>query len=261
MPGSGIETVQLVNQPQKVSSGRVPRAVAETIATAAGRADRHDPVRQGTGGPAGNAALTAWLGLVLLVMFVGELLTLFDVHGLINWHVAIGALLIPPALAKTASTGWRIIGYYRGEAHYVHAGPPPLLLRVLGPLVVATTLAVLATGTVLVALGEQTSRTTLLSPLGFRVDWVTLHQGAFIAWAVATGLHVIGRLFPAARLVTGRAGTDGRVPGAALRVAAFGLTVATAAVAAVILVHADGTWHHRSDHGDHFHGPASTERR
>jgi hypothetical protein len=36
---------------------------------------------------------------VLLVLFVAELLTLFDVRGLVDWHVAIGALAIPPASA------------------------------------------------------------------------------------------------------------------------------------------------------------------
>ena len=41
-----------------------------------------------TGGPAGNAALTAWTGLTLLVLSVAELLTLFNVTGLISWHVA-----------------------------------------------------------------------------------------------------------------------------------------------------------------------------
>ena len=59
----------------------------------------------GSGGPAGNAVLTAWTGLTLLVPGVAELLTLFDVRGLITWHVAMGALLVPPALVKTGSTG------------------------------------------------------------------------------------------------------------------------------------------------------------
>lgn len=37
-----------------------------------GRADRRDPVLAGTGGPAGNARLTAWTGLVLLVLLAIE---------------------------------------------------------------------------------------------------------------------------------------------------------------------------------------------
>jgi hypothetical protein len=86
--------------------------VADAVAEAVGRERRVDPVLPRTGGPAGNALLTAWTALVLLVCSLAELLTLFDVKGLISWHVAIGALLVPPAVLKTASTGWRIARYY-----------------------------------------------------------------------------------------------------------------------------------------------------
>src|SRR4249919_1797513 len=89
------------------------RHVDETVSVALGRVHRRDPVLAGTGGPAGNALLTAWTGLVLLVLGVAELLTLINVRGLISWHVALGALLVPPALVKTASTGWRVVRYYR----------------------------------------------------------------------------------------------------------------------------------------------------
>src|ERR1700750_2681579 len=117
----------------------IERAVGDAVAEAIGRERRDNPVLPTTGGPAGNALLTAWTGLVLLVLSVGELLTLFDVRGLISWHVAIGALLIPPALMKTASTGWRLSRYYAGHPAYRESGPPPLLLRLLGPLVVLST--------------------------------------------------------------------------------------------------------------------------
>lgn len=235
---------------------RMPVVVAETVATALGQEERHDPVRRPTGGPAGNALLTAWVGLVLLALFLAELLTLLDVRGLIDWHVAVGALLIPPSLAKTATTGWRIIRYYGGSGDYGRAGPPPLLLRLLGPLVVLGTLALLVTGVLLVAFGQDSSRQTLLAPLGFRIDWVTLHQAAFIGWAVVTGLHVLARLLPALRLVGGRTRSGAAVPGRVLRVGVLALVVATAALAAVLLVRADTSWHQESFHfeplgGDH----------
>src|SRR5437660_12665963 len=101
----------------------------DLLAQVTGRAHRDDAALPGTGGPAGNARLTAWTGLVLLVLFVAELVTLLDVHGLISWHVALGVLLIPPALLKTASTGWRIVRYYSGNRPYRQAGPPALFLR------------------------------------------------------------------------------------------------------------------------------------
>ena len=221
----------------------VSQSLAETVAAAAGQAERHDPVRPHTGGPAGNALLTAWVGLGLLVLFFAEGLTLLDVRGLIDWHVALGALLIPPALVKTASTGWRIVRYYTGNPDYQRAGPPPLILRLLGPLVVASTLALLATGVVLVVIGQDASYQPLLSPLGFPIDWVALHKAAFVVWLVATGLHVLGRTLPAARLAVGRAGSAGRVPGTWLRVAVVALLLATATLAAVLLVQADASWH------------------
>lgn len=215
--------------------------LASALAEASGQHRRDDLVLPRTGGPAGNAVLTAWTGLVLLVLSIGELLTLFDVRGLISWHVALGALLIPPALLKTASTGWRMVRYYAGDAPYQQAGPPPILLRLLGPLVVVSTLGLLATGTLLVILGQDTSRTDLFTLLGFRVGWVTLHQGAFIVWGGATGLHLIGRIVPALRIVS-PSGEPRRIPGRTTRFALIGLALALAAGLAVLLVHGEGSW-------------------
>lgn len=219
------------------------RAVTATLAEATGRHERSNPVLPGTGGPAGNALLTAWTGLVLLVVSLGELLTLFDVRGLISWHVALGALLVPPALMKTASTGWRMVRYYRGSPAYVRSGPPPLLLRLLGPLVVIGTLGLLGTGILLVLLGEESAHTVLVSALGFRVDWVTLHQGFFIVWAAATALHLLGRIVPALRLTVARPTATTAVPGRWTRALWFLTMAAAAAALAVALVHADSGWH------------------
>lgn len=184
--------------------------VRQALATALGREHRADPVLPRTGGPSGNARLTAWTGLILLVLFIAELVTLLDVRGLISWHLALGVLLVPPALLKTATTGWRIVRYYAGNGPYREAGPPPMLLRVLGPLVVLTTLALLGTGVALVVVGDIGSRGTLVTVVGRRVDWLTVHQAAFVVWAVATGLHVLARTLPAWQLTRIPAA---RVPG------------------------------------------------
>src|SRR4051812_4822369 len=206
-----------------------PRLRAEALAVvdeATGRGHRTDPVLAGSGGPAGNARLTAWTGLVLLALLVGELVTLLDVRGLISWHVVIGVLLVPFALLKTATTGWRIVRYYTGSRPYRSAGPPPLLLRVLGPLVVAATLGVLGSGVLLILLGEERSRSTLLTVLGQRVDWVSLHQGLFVVFAVAPGLPLLARLVPALTLASARMrrrfpGRPAAVPGRGRRVASL----------------------------------------
>jgi hypothetical protein len=220
--------------------GALGAVVADVVAVAAGRKHRPDPVLPRTGGPAGNAALTAWTALVLLVFSVAELLTLFDVHGLLSWHVAIGALLVPPALVKTVSTTWRMARYYTGSPSYKEAGPPPLLLRLLGPLVVISTVGLLGSGVLLVLLGAERSHTSLLDLLGFRIDWVTVHQGFFVVWAGATGLHVLGRIVPALRLTV--AADGGAVPGAAVRWLLLALMSLAAVALAVALVHADGSW-------------------
>lgn len=229
--------------------------LSDVVAEATGQERRHDPVLPVTGGPAGNAALTAWTGLVLLVLSAAELLTLVDVRGLISWHVALGALLVPPALLKTGTTGWRILRYYRGHTPYVEAGPPPMVLRVLGPLVVASTLGLLGSGILLILLGQDSSQQNLVSALGLGVSWVSVHQGFFVVWCGATGLHLLGRIIPALRISFGSERVA-RLPGTWVRAALVGACAVAAVALAVALVHADGSWHGFSafgsgDVGDH----------
>jgi hypothetical protein len=213
--------------------------VADTLAHATGRVRRSDAVRPRTGGPAGNARLTAWTGLALLVLFAAELVTLLSVRRLIDWHVAVGVLLVPPALVKTASTGWRIVRYYTGDRSYRVAGPPPLPLRVLGPLVVLATLAVLGSGLLLVAIGPQASRHAVVTVLGRPVDAVNLHKVTFLGWAAVTGVHTLGRLLPALRLTVGGPRTS--VPGRRWRAAALVAAAVAAAVGAVAVLGATDT--------------------
>jgi len=213
---------------------------AELWATAAGHEHRTDPIQQRTGGPAGNARLTAWTGIVLLPLFLAETVTLVSVGHLISWHIAMGALLVPPALLKTASTGWRIIRYYTGDRRYVEAGPPPFLLRLLGPLVVLTTLALLGTGLALVALGPSSGRTALLTVGGQQVNVLTLHQLSFILWAGATASHLIARAIPAARLTAGSRHRP--VPGATGRLLTLTATLVAGAFTAWLVLSVSQAW-------------------
>jgi len=225
---------------RSVSALAMNRAVTDVVGTALGRARRGDPVLPRTGGPAGNARLTAWIGLGLLIAFLAELVTLLDVTGLISWHIIIGVLLVPPALVKTATTGWRILRYYTGNRAYRQAGPPPLLLRLLGPVVVLTTLAVLGTGLALIAVGPDATFTPLLTVAGQQISWLTLHQVTFIAWGAATGLHVLARTVPAARLALTR--RPSRLAGTPARGLTLLATVVVAATAAVIILRLSGSW-------------------
>jgi len=227
---------------RSVSALAMKRAVTDVVGTALGHARRGDPVLPRTGGPAGNARMTAWLGLGLLIVFLAELVTLLDVTGLISWHIIIGVLLVPPALVKTATTGWRILRYYTGNRAYRQAGPPPLLLRLLGPVVVLTTLTVLSSGLVLIAVGPDATFTPLLTVAGQQISWLTLHQITFIAWGVATGLHVLARTVPAARLALASESRSSRVAGTPARSLTLLATVIVAATAAVIILQLSGSW-------------------
>ena len=228
----------------------LPTPVADVVATAAGMAHRDDPVAPRTGGPAGNARLTAWLGILLLAAFLVELVTLASLQQLVSVHIFVGTLLVPLALLKTATTTWRMLGYYSGAARYQQAGPPPLLLRVLGPAVVLTALAVLGTGLALVALGRDATYQPIVTIAGFVIDPFTLHKAAFVLWFVVTAAHTLGRLIPALQLVVNRAGRSRVVPGGPAR---FGLllgAVAVSVAAGVVVLSASGEWTGGFDHGD-----------
>ncbi len=224
----------------------------EMVNAALGRSHRTDPVLPRTGGPAGNAQATAGLGVLILILFLAELATLLDVGGLISWHIAIGVLLVPPTLAKCATTVWRIARYYSGSHPYRQAGPPPMPLRILGPFVIATAIAVLGSGLALLPLGPEASRTPLFSVLGQQISPLKIHQGIFILWCVATGLHVLERTVYAIRVLT-----KSRPGGTAARAVAILTTVAVGGVAAAIVLGASGSWtnadlhHHRDDRVPH----------
>jgi hypothetical protein len=230
----------------------------ELLEEAAGRSHRTDAVLGRTGGPAGNARLTAWTGAILVVLFVAELVTLLDVHGLVDWHVALGVLLVPPALLKTATTGWRFVRYYTRGRPYVEAGPPILPLRLLGPLVVLGTLGLLGSGLVLIALGERRGHEDVVA--GF--SWVSIHQGFFILAGVALGLHFLARAVPAWMLVTGRRkenpGRPPRVPGGAARLAVLALTLAVAGATTALVLPAASSWQQEQFGGfEHHHHDAA----
>jgi len=232
----------------------VLRTVAVDYARqAAGRSHRRDEAVGASGGPAGNARLTAWTGLLLLVLFGAELVTLLNVRGWIDWHIVIGVLLIPPALVKTASTGWRIVRYYTGSRPYRDAGPPTLVLRVLGPLVVLFTLAVLGSGVALILVSPDTGRQAFVSAAGLGVSLLMIHKAMFVAWGIVTGAHTLGRLIPALQLTVLRWSGRGRVPGRRGRSATLAAAVVSGALAAVLALSAAGAW--RAESTDHARFP------
>lgn len=225
---------------------KLRQMATDTLDEAVGRSHRADPVVGAAGGPAGNARLTAWIGALLLVLFAVEGVTVLDISGLITWHVIVGVVLIPPVLLKTATTGWRIVRYYTGSRPYRQAGPPPMPLRVLGPLVVVATFAVLASGVALIVIGPAASRRPLLGTAAGAVDAVMIHKATFVVWLGVTALHVIGRLVPALQLTLPSAVRA--VPGRFWRSGAIVMTLAAAVAAAVIVLAAIGPWQFQHGH-------------
>lgn len=220
------------------------------------RAPRVDPSLPGTGGPAGNARLTAWTGLVLLVLLGVEGATLLDVRGLISWHIGVGLLLIPPAVVKVGSTGWRIMRYYSGNPAYRTAGPPQPVMRVLGPLVVLATLLVLGTGMWVAVVGPGLRDQRIL---GLPVTALFLHQASFVAWLVVMTAHVLGRTVRAVNTVTRRAGCRSHVAGGRGRAVVLTAMVVSSVVLAVLLPRPwISTWQHTGFPPHYGHGDAST---
>lgn len=104
-------------------------------------------------GVIGNVRLTALVSLVLLVLIIVELVTSAFLRLWLPAHTVVGVLLAGPLLVKMGSTGWRFLRYYTGAPAYVRRGPPPLVLRVLGPALLVTTLAMVGSGIGLVVTG------------------------------------------------------------------------------------------------------------
>lgn len=136
-----------------------------------------------------NSRLTGATAVVLLVLLFLEGVTILGVRQHLNWHVFIGMLLIPPVLLKIGSTTWRFARYYRGSPAYVRKGPPPILLRLLGPVLVVLTVLLFASGVVLV-----------LSPHAVGDHMLFVHKASFVLWFGAMAIHVLGHLADTARL-------------------------------------------------------------
>jgi hypothetical protein len=101
----------------------------------------------------GNERLTALIGAVVLVLSIAEVATVPTLGSLMVAHFFLGVLLAGPAVAKTASTGWRFIRYYTRDPAYRRKGPPRPLLRVIAPLLVASTVTLIGSGIALALTG------------------------------------------------------------------------------------------------------------
>ncbi len=191
--------------------------------------------------PDGNERLTAITGAVLLLLFAAEGVTLLSLDQLLSWHYVIGFLLVGPVCLKIASTVYRFARYYTGDRAYQRKGPPQPLLRVLGPFMVLTTVAVVGTG-VLLGIDESTP-----TYLGFSL--LFLHKASFVLWAGCTTIHVLAYLWRLPRLIgadllpaAGRAVAQA-VGGRGLRWSLTAVALGAGAVLAAATEHLAALWH------------------
>jgi hypothetical protein len=189
------------------------------------------------GGINGNERLTAIAGALLLILLAVLGVTIIRIGQLLWLHLFLGLLLIGPVVLKLASTGYRFALYYAGADPYRRRGPPHPLLRGLAPLLVLSTLAVFATGVIL-----------LLDGPGSRGRWLEIHKVSFIVWLVAMAPHVLGHLFELPPALSANRDTGGGAGRATALVAA----VVGGAVIAVVLLPGFAAW--TSAHFHHHHG-------
>lgn len=176
------------------------------------------------GGPDGNEQLTTVTGGILIVLLAALGFTIPQLRQFISVHLFVGFLLIGPVLLKMASTGYRFLRYYTGSAEYQRKGPPELVLRLIGPVVMLSTVAVFATGVVLIIAGPN-----------HRNPWLMLHKVTFIVWLVFMALHVLGHLPAVARAFgIGRRGSE-QLARASSGTAGRWIVIAGALVAGVVL--------------------------
>ena len=193
------------------------------------------------GGTDGNERLTASTGVVLLVLLAVLGVTIVFIGQLIAFHLFLGLLLVGPVLMKLASTGYRFVLYYSGNAAYRRKGPPMLALRAIAPLVIVSTLVVFVSGCLL-----------LLDGPGSKGSWLELHKVSFIVWLVFIGLHIVGHLpsIPRTVRIGDRLATE--PPGRTGRRLALLAPILIGAVLAAALIPQYGPWeasnalhHHR----------------
>jgi hypothetical protein len=137
-----------------------------------------------------NERLTTLTGTLLLVLIVAELVITATIHTLLSAHVFVGVLLAGPLVVKLGSTGYRFLGYYAGSPAFVRKGPPRLALRVLAPLLVATTLVLIGSGIGLLVTGPAQPGPLLAAHNISALIWlpmIAIHTVAYI-WRVPRSL-------------------------------------------------------------------------
>lgn len=142
-------------------------------------------------------------------------------------------ILVGPLAVKIGSTGYRFVRYYAGSPAFVREGPPRPPMRVLAPLLLTSTLALLGSGIGLLMVGPAQ-----MHPLA------EVHTVSMLIWLPLVAIHAFAYI----RLVPRRIADDwskrpaDQVPGRRLRLGAILGTVMVGAVAALLVFPSVAAW-------------------
>jgi hypothetical protein len=181
----------------------------------------------------GNERLTALAGAVLLALLAVEVVTSIRLRALLSAHVVVGVVLAGPLAVKLGSTGYRFVRYYTRSSAYVRRGPPHLALRVLGPLLVATTLVVVGSGIGLMVTGPDHA-----GPL------LPLHGFSVLVFLPLMAIHLVAHILATPRLVADEWSTVSAAvaPGRGIRMGVNLGALALGALGAILLLPTTTPW-------------------
>jgi hypothetical protein len=135
-------------------------------------------------------------GAVLLILLTVECYTILRIGRLLTLHVFLGMLLLGPVALKAGSVIYRFARYYTGSAPYRRKGPPALLLRLIGPIIMLLTACVFGSGIMLTVTGPSNG-----PPSG----WLVVHRISFLAWLFFIAIHVLAYVPRLPRLLAAEA--------------------------------------------------------
>ncbi len=208
-------------RPGSQSSPGAPEAPSESQAA------------QGLDTAEGNERLTAMTGAVLLILLAVECYTILRIGRLLTLHVFLGMLLLGPVVLKAGSVLYRFVRYYTGSAPYRRKGPPALLLRVIGPVIMLLTACVFGSGVMLVVTGPS---------YGPPTGWLEVHRISFIAWAFFITIHVLAYVPRLPRLLAAEGRAMAVLGGRSTRLALLIAAILAGLVIALLTVHLAGKW-------------------
>jgi hypothetical protein len=170
-------------------------------------------------------------GTVLLVLLAAEGFTILSLGQMLTLHFFLGMLLLGPVALKAGSTIYRFTRYYAGSTRYRRKGPPQLMMRLLGPVIVASTALMFGSGVVLAVTG----------PAG-RQPWLFLHKASFVIWFMVMTTHVLVYLPRLPRLIAAEF-PPAILGGRGMRLSLLTASLFAGLVIAVLTVHLATPWH------------------